>query len=271
MYIAIIFLRNNLKMRNSGKLFKSLVILFLGALIFNQGLVRANNNTDNSESSNASECKNPFKLFCPPPENVSQEGAPRGRRSAGTRSDCPGITALVPEPKKNQVLGLTAVERPTFWFALDFPSETNLAFDVQLKFVMVDREREEDIVDLDISLPEQPGIISVPLTESEPALEVGKRYGWRLECIASSGNRKSAYGWIDRVALNPAVSVQLQAASSEREQISIYGENGLWYETVTALGEMYEANPQDDTIQTDWLNLLTNIELAELAEQPILP
>jgi hypothetical protein len=168
-------------------------------------------------------------------------------------------------------LGVTAAERPTFWFALDFPSETNLASDVQLKFVMVDRETEEDIVDLDVPFPVRPGIISIPLTETEPALEVGKRYGWRLECIASSGNKKSAYGWIDRVALNPTISDRLQAASSEREQISIYGENGLWYETVTTLGEMYRANPQDDTIQTDWLNLLTDIELEELAKQPILP
>ena len=257
-------------MRNSGKLFKSLVILIFTALLFSEGMVRANTNTDNQKSSNARECKNLFKLFCPPPENVSQEGAPSGRRSAGTRSDCPSITALVPEPEKNQVLGLTAVDRPTFWFALDFPSETILASEVQLKFVMVDPDTEEDIVDLDIPLPEQPGIITVPLTESEPALEVGKRYGWRLECIASSGNRKSAYGWIDRVALNPAVSDRL-AASSDREQIDIYGENGLWYETITALGQMYRANPQNNSIQTYWLNLLSDIELAELAEQPILP
>ncbi len=255
-------------MNNWVKFWLFLISLNLTGFVGTEAIMLANTiKTNHPESSKRSNCKTIFKLFCTP---ISQ-GAPRGRRSAGSRSDCPQITALVPELGKNRVLGLTAKERPTFWFALDFPSETRLASDLQLQFVMVDPETEADIVDINLPLPKQAGIITVTLSETNPALEVGARYGWRLQCIATSGNKKSAYGWVERVDLNPNVEQELAIATSEGEKVTIYGKNGLWYETVTSLGLMYQENPQDEIIKADWLSLLTDIELEELAEQPILP
>jgi hypothetical protein len=201
---------------------------------------------------------------------LPSRGAPTGRRSAGKRNNCPKMTALVPEYPQKGVLGLTVSERPTFWFALDFPSNSESASNnLKFQFFLVDTDTGEDLMKRDVSMPEKSGIVGISL--KEPVLAIGKSYGWRLECTSASGNTQSVYGGVERVNLSPSVNKQLQTTKNERERIAIYAENGIWYETITALATLYQKSPNDQSLKADWMELLTSVALKEEAERPLLP
>lgn len=208
---------------------------------------------------------------------LPSRGAPKGRRSAGKRdSAClkldlgNEVTALVPEPEPESAFGLTIAEHPTFWFYLPFAPKPQVTEEVE--FVLVDTETEEDIYRTTFTLQATPGIIGIPLPADRPALEVGKQYRWNLSYICQPENRQediAVDGVVERVALDSSVSKQLRVAKTKRDRISVYAANGLWYDTLTALAQLYRSQPQDKTLKADWFDLLKSVGLENLVQKPI--
>lgn len=208
---------------------------------------------------------------------LPNSGAPRGRRSAGTRdSSCPtmdvgnGVTALVPEPEPESAFGLTSSDRPTFWFYLPFAPKPQATEEVE--FVLVDTETEEDIYQTTLTLQGTPGIIGIPLPADRSALAVGRQYRWTLSYICQPENRREDIaidGVVERVVLDPTVSNQLQTAKSDRDRLSIYAANGLWYDALTTLARLYQSQPQDKNLKADWFDLLKSVGLENLTQKPI--
>ena len=194
---------------------------------------------------------------------------PTPRTSAGSRGgncDKPEkpITALVPE--KN--IGLTVSDRPTLWFYIPYASKPGFS----AEFVLRD-DRKKDVYQTTLPVPGK-GIVSVPLPETVPPLESGKTYQWVFTVICDSTDRMKddfVKGKVTREALKPEVQSQLEAATSERDRVIIYAENGLWYEAVTLLAELRRRSPEDKTFAEDWADLLGDVGLADMATEPFVP
>jgi hypothetical protein len=115
----------------------------------------------------------------------------------------------------------------------------------------------------------QSGIVSLELPSAAPALEVGKMYRWYfLVYCDNSEEHVFVNGWVQRVALNPLLKSQLQQASPQAK-VALYGKAGLWHETVTSLAALRRNNPEDARLRNEWVQLLQDIGLEAIAQEPI--
>lgn len=207
----------------------------------------------------------------PPPKDPPPGGRVRGGAKRGL---CPQITteltALVPfSQEKNSVTnvwGLTTVEHPTFWFYVPLAKDSNLL----TEFVLQDSE-SNPIYQQDITLPQQPGVIGVTLPGNVTPLALNKRYRWFFTIYCDREKQSPPIyleGVIERVELKPTISQQLETAQP-LQQFFLYAKNGYWYDAITKLAQLRQQNPQDKELEAKWQDLLTSINLGDVAKQPI--
>jgi Domain of Unknown Function (DUF928) len=201
--------------------------------------------------------------------------APGGRRTGGGRRDsCPDmnpkLTALVPVTEADSITnvwGLTSAERPTFWFYLPYTKSSKYP----TEFILQDSDGETKH-QVDITLPEKPGIISVSIPKSVTPLAIGKQYRWFLKVYCNEQKKSLPIyveGVINRVNLNAIATQQLRTATPQ-QQVAIYAQNGIWYQALATLLELRQNNPKDETLQNTWETLLTEIGLIEIADKPLI-
>ncbi|NJL62847.1 MAG: DUF928 domain-containing protein [Methylacidiphilales bacterium] len=58
--------------------------------------------------------------------------------------------------------------------------------------------------------------------------------------------------------------------ATPQQQTNIYAQNGMWFQALTTIGELRRKNPQDTTLKATWNSLLTEIDLIEIAEKPLI-
>ena len=211
---------------------------------------------------------------------VADNGAPGGRRKgAGSHSLCEvsnqqtGITpliALMPKisietetKNKTYVWGKTALDHPTFWFYVAYPANSYVEFVLQ-------NEVEEEIYQTSFTLDKTPGIVSLTLTEDQATLETGKSYHWyfNIMCDREDTTDDFVEGWVERVELNPVINSQLESVQP-LERVSIYAQNGLWYDTLTNLDRLRKTKPENQAIAAIWTDLLRQVGLDEISQEPI--
>ncbi|WP_019506226.1 DUF928 domain-containing protein [Pleurocapsa sp. PCC 7319] len=216
--------------------------------------------------------------FNPPP--VADNGAPGGRRKgAGSHSLCKftkqateitPLIALMPEipietetKSKTYVWGKTAVDHPNFWFYVAYPANT------YAEFVLQD-EAENEIYQTTFTLNKTSGIVSLTLPKDKITLEIDKSYHWYFNIMCDSEDTTDDFveGWIERVRLNPFINNQLESVQPI-ERISIYAENGLWYDTLTNLDRLRQIEPENKAIANLWSDLLQQVGLDEISQKPI--
>jgi Domain of Unknown Function (DUF928) len=212
-----------------------------------------------------------FKMPPPPP----QRGIPGNRTSAASRDNCPTVsqplTALVPEYRANpvdRVWGLTSMESPTLLFYVPY-AKTAI---VDISFTIQDESNPADtkIVyrNLTIAPTQTPGVMQVALPKS---LAPNTPYHWflKLNMECRRGQRPIFVdGWIQRAQIDRNLSVQLERATPAAK-VSLYAENGLWYDAIATLASLRSTKPQDTALTQDWQNLLNAIDLGHLASQPL--
>ena len=219
------------------------------------------------------------------PEN---RGAPRDRRGAGTRGNCPAtnkpLTALVPLVSKtaNQkqvttdiaktqyVLGLTTAEHPTFWFYVPYvPTNIN-----SVKFVLLDEKNNSLTKEpIPIILSNMPGVIRVTVPTTEKPLEIGQYYHWYflIDCNPQSRSEDIAVeGLVQRIVPSNELTRRLKAATP-RQRVALYAQAGIWQDALTTLGELRRAKLQDATLASDWKELLESVGLEHMALEAIAP
>ncbi len=213
---------------------------------------------------------------------LPSNGAPSGRqRGAAGRGNCLNnvnipLTALVPSIQKSanngqraivatNVWGLTVREHPTFLFYVPY-SQTSATGE----FVLQDAE-DNDIYRATISLPKEPGIVRLQLPPESAPLAVDKMYHWyfKVRCSQNMASPVFVEGWVQRVNLHPTVANQIASATSSQQQVSLYAENGIWYDTAAILAQMRVQNMEDATSKADWQDLLETIDLSILASESI--
>ncbi|MGD1854073.1 MAG: DUF928 domain-containing protein [Leptolyngbyaceae cyanobacterium] len=182
---------------------------------------------------------------------------PSGRRTPGgglEPSVCPvtdhKLTAITP----SDVHGKTLSEHPTFWFYMPYTAD-----DIEGgKFSVLTEDEFQTVYETSFKLPEQPGLISITLPESEvPALEVGEYYHWylSLDCTIDAQTKTDATidGWVQRIDPDETTAAQ---ASPE-----------IWYDSLHVAAEQL----QNDAIEPGpaWIDLLESVELDALIQAPV--
>jgi hypothetical protein len=213
------------------------------------------------------------------PEN---RGAPRDRRGAGTRRNCPvtnkPLTALVPlvsiTANHKQVttgtattqyaLSLTTAEHPTFWFYVPYVTKNiNSA-----KFVLLD-EKNNSVTTQPIPIPlsNTPGVIRVSVPATEKPLSIGQYYHWYflMDCTPQSRSEDIAVeGLVQRIAPKQELTSRLVTATP-RQRVALYAQAGIWQDALTTLAELRIRQPQDTALATDWKDLLDSVGLDNIS------
>jgi hypothetical protein len=211
---------------------------------------------------------------------VADNGAPGGRqKGAGSHSLCElsyqqteiaPLIALIPKipvnagaQSKTYVWGRTTAAHPTFWFYVAYPQDT------YVEFVLQDEEGN-DLYQTVFPIEGTPGVISLTFLEEEAALTKGESYHWyfNIMCDPEDSPDDFVEGWVERVELNPVANSQLESAQS-LERVSIYAANGIWYDTLTSLDRLQQIEPKNQAVATVWTDLLQQVNLDEISQEPI--
>lgn len=188
-----------------------------------------------------------------PPPNRTRSGGSLGDEAVCTAGD-QSVRALI--PVENPVL--TTAAHPTFLFYVPYGSE-------QVQYgefsVLVGVNEMQRLYRTRFTLPAQPGIVSIQLPESpDYSLKEDTFYHWyfKLACAGHTTPSIQVDGWVQRVALTPDRQRQIDSASPE-----------VWYDALAKVAEQRLSDPQNPALMTQWQNLLTIIDAAELIEMPI--
>lgn len=223
--------------------------------------------------------QNPVVDFFNRLRGLPPSGAPTGLvRGAAGRGRCPvsriPLTAIV-LLTNNQVEAFTVEGHPTFWFYVPYYFSEKLK---SAEFVLLDGEK--NIVfpkqKTEIRLPETPGIIKIRLPYK---LETNKTYSWYFSIICDlqkPSRNPSVKGRIKRINSPGILMTQLNGIDQQKDEITkqrqkylAYMENNIWYETLTHLAESRRNNPLERTFHDDWDTLFKEVDMPELAQEPI--
>lgn len=197
--------------------------------------------------------------------DFSGDGRPGKRAGGGSRNTCPStnmnLTALVPA---NNV-GTTVSDRPNFWFYVPHTPQQATAGE----FVLQDRQ-ENDVYRQTFTLPDTPGLVSLQLPQTAPALAVDQSYHWyfKLYCGDFSSAANFVEGWVVRIPLPPDLSTRLK---QEKDlAYSEYGNRSIWFNSLDSLAQLRlkNDNPQ---LKSDWNKLLSaeGVDLDKLTQKPL--
>lgn len=192
--------------------------------------------------------------------------APSNRQGGTHRGEgqCPAglsITPLVPTSN----IGLTLTDSPTFFVYVP-PT------DAQIEFTLLSEKEDELIYETAFKV-DKPGIVGVrvPSGDKTKSLEAGKRYVWSFSMICDPQDRSAdlvVKGWVQRVEKQANIQSDLQK-SDPIAKIKVYAENGIWYETLTALAELRSQTPSDSILTAEWNKLLNSQGLDSVATKPL--
>ena len=196
-----------------------------------------------------------------PPE----QGVPGRREGGGTRGlVCPtAITALIPQ----STMGQTISGKPTFFYYLP------VALDKTVQFELAD-ERDKTIYKKSFRMvTSRAGIVSVSLGSdaNSPALEVGKNYQWyfTIKCNPKNTDDVLVSGWINRTTIAPTVKTELDRSPDRRFALSIFAQQGLWYEYLATLAQLRIESPTDASLALKWSEVLNSVQLGKIAQEPL--
>ncbi|MDF5725845.1 MAG: DUF928 domain-containing protein, partial [Rhizonema sp. PD37] len=219
------------------------------------------------------------------PEN---RGAPRDRKGAGTRRNCPvankPLTALVPlvsitanqkqvttgTANRQYALSLTTALHPTFWFYVPYVPKNITS----VKFVLLDEKNNPVTTEpIPITLSNTPGVIRISVPATEKPLSIGQYYHWYflMDCSPQSSSEDIAVeGLVQRIVPKEEFTRRLVTATP-RQRVALYAQAGIWQDAVTTLGELRVRQPQDAALAKDWKDLLESVGLSNISTEAIAP
>ena len=254
---------NGDKLRYS--LVKSLVTLFgLSMLItpYWQGKVVAK---ENSHSASATKSQVTFN----PPEGYQPKSTSGGAsRSIGQcLNQAENSTLPLAPVLPAAVKGLTVASHPTILAYLPKTSAQKVFFSWRDQ---QNNDHYQAIIPLEYQNEE--GIISLTLPVDAPPLEIGKNYQWALALMCDGKLQPDSpiiQGQIERVEIESNLQERLKSANA-LETAAIYGEAGIWYETIATLAKLKTIQPNDSSLIANWQELLTSVGLEKIATTPLI-
>ncbi len=185
------------------------------------------------------------------PQDLASAPAPGGL------SRQPPLMALVPP---SNVVGWTVAERPTFWVYLPQTSARQVVLSLQKEDASYHSQRI-------FPVPSTAGIFSLQPPADAPPLKIGEIYQWAvvLVCGERPGpNDPAIAAWVRRVA--PSSSI---GQGTALDQASWNGQQGLWYDMLTVLGQELRSKPANSDLTGTWADVLKSEGLEIISLEPL--
>jgi hypothetical protein len=203
--------------------------------------------------------------FEPPAGDAPKQSSGGASRDGGQCFSQAKTNAAVTPLTPDTHYGLTVAERPTFFVYLPETGAKEMFFSVQ------DQDGKQ-AYQTTLPLPDKPGVIGVKLPASAPALEVGKNYKWSLVMVCGGElepDSPGVEGWVRRVAPTPTLKSQKQLEVS-LESASELAKAGIWYDALSALAQLRQAQPENLALSAHWKELLESVKLDAIATEPLI-
>lgn len=189
------------------------------------------------------------------------DSAPVNTIGAGSRSDEQRLlTALLPTNN----YGRTIAGHPTFFVYLP-PTAAKEVF-----FSLKDENGKHHYQTI-LNISGRGGIVRVTLPNNVAELEMEKNYQWFFAPIQPGGilqpDNYGVTGWIKRV--EAPKSNRLNSSENPVETATEYAEAGIWYDTIEVLASARVAQPSNETLSSEWKDLLKQVGLSAIANEPI--
>ena len=204
----------------------------------------------------------------------SGQTANRGRigSASGECSESNGLVKAIAytDPQTQApISALTSQAQPTLWFYLPTP----IADDSQITLV-VKSSLGATLDESSISgQTDSAGIVGIPLTAN---LTTGDLYEWSLTLYCTTSESEHATldgwtlsGWIERSTIDPALRQTFEAVS-DRNRAALYANYGYLQDAAHELATLRQSNPTNEALTQDWSAFLRDLNLTELAAEPIL-
>lgn len=201
--------------------------------------------------------------FDPPDEDqprTSSSGGSRGKHClADSVEAAPYLIAVVPQ----EFAGLTTQAHPSILVYVGSTTASKAFFSIK-------DEKQDTQYYTPLDLPEKAGIIRIELPDETPELKIGQTYSWHFALMCDDQLRPDSptvEGYIQRTALSSILTEDSPLVN----QVALYSEAGIWYETAEILATLRHAEPDNAAIAQAWDNLLTTAGLEAISTKPIIP
>jgi hypothetical protein len=184
-----------------------------------------------------------------------RRGSPEVRVGGATRGPgdpLPALHVLTPDH-----IGLTVQAAPVFQWYLSKPA------DVRFEFALINDSSIEPLLELDLGRMHSRGIQQLNLAKHGIELQPGITYQWSVALVPDEQARSSdviASGMIERIAIPKGLADRL-AGASRREQVNLYAQAGIWYDSLELLSELITEHPADRVLREQRAALLEQVGL----------
>ena len=192
-------------------------------------------------------------IYRPPFPNaprVRVDGISRGADDAAL-----ALTVLAPEH-----VGLTTKDQPSlFWFQ-------SKAVRARFELTIVAAKEPKPLLEMQLDQPATDGIQRFRLSDHGVKLKKDVDYRWSVAVVLDPENRSRdvvASGVIRRIAPSPALVERL--AKSPSDAAAIYADEGIWYDSMEALSDTIEQQPQDKVLHEERAMFFMQVGLKDAA------
>jgi hypothetical protein len=203
-------------------------------------------------------------------ENPDPKGTPPTDSGTGSRGDCSTTEIPLTRLVGSKSMELTVSDRPTFWFYIPYTAKEA----PYGEFFLQDREGNTLYHDR-VKLSKLPGVVGFTLPAQVDPLAIEQKYSWYLTITCPQRqNTPSKFpspafitGQVQRIKLSSELKNRLETAKTPLDKVHIYAQNGIWYETLTELANLYLKKPE---LTNTWADLLKDVGLEKLNQEPVL-
>ncbi len=206
------------------------------------------------------------------PEDGPVQGLPGRRLGGGTRGpellgngEHKLLVALMPETN----LAVTTAAYPRFLFHLP-PAHESRAVEYVLR-----NAADQLVYETTFAVDSTSGLVSIDLADVEglAPLVINENYHWYFSIVSDDRAQDiSVDGWTRRVDLStwlaeqtemPDLAARLEAAEPLEQARLLYQDAQLWHDAAVILADLQQAEPQNEAITAEWLELLQAVNLTD--------
>ena len=187
-------------------------------------------------------------------------GAPASRVGGGSRGV--GDITLELSVLAPDHTGLTTKSQPTLYWFISKPANA------RLDVTVINDEDIDPVLEKVVGTPKSAGIQKLDLATAGTTLKPGIEYRWFVSVTPDEGQRSNdvvASGTIQYTAPDADLKSRI-ATSDERTLVSIYAENGVWYDAIDSISRAIQRNPGDANLRARRAALLEQVGLTAVAD-----
>lgn len=171
------------------------------------------------------------------------------------------LIALLPQ----NFYGTTVSERPTILVYLPASNAEEAVFSLK-------DEAGNMQYQMTIPVAGRMGVVAIEMPANAPALAIGKNYQWFLALKVDgqlSPSTPYVDGWVQRIQPSAKLAAAMQQKDALKRATAL-GKSGVWYDCVATLASLHASQPRNQTLTSQWIELLSSVGLKEIKTAPML-